>query len=84
MKIKELTTYLSTEIYNNNPIILSDSGWECDPTDINGIYYSKKANVLIFTQGYDYHFDDFTLDVIQDDINNYNLRFHVDDFQCIK
>lgn len=34
----------------------SDSGWECDPTDMNGVFYNKDENTIIFTQnnsGYD-------------------------------
>jgi hypothetical protein len=31
-------------------IIMSDSGWECDPTDIGGIYYRKSENTIFLTQ----------------------------------
>ena len=31
--------------------ILSDSGWECNATNMDGIYYSKKEKTIIFTQG---------------------------------
>ena len=40
---------------NNIPYdvkLLSDSGWECDPTDIDGVYYNRKENHLVFTQTY--------------------------------
>lgn len=30
----------------------SDSGWECGPTDMDGIYYNKSENRVVFTQGY--------------------------------
>lgn len=30
----------------------SDSGWECGPTDMDGIYYNKSENTIVFTQGY--------------------------------
>lgn len=33
--------------------LMSDSGWECDATDMDGIFYNKKENILIFTQYYD-------------------------------
>lgn len=33
-----------------NVRLMSDSGWECGSTDMNGIYYNKKANILVFTQ----------------------------------
>ena len=38
---------------NNIPksvTLLSDSGWECSETDMNGIYYNSDDNVIIFTQ----------------------------------
>ena len=28
----------------------SDSGWECSSSDMDGMYYNKKLNVMIFTQ----------------------------------
>ena len=31
--------------------LLSDSGWECGETDMDGVWYSKEANCLVFTQG---------------------------------
>lgn len=31
--------------------LMSNSGWECCATDMDGIYYSKKLNIVIFTQG---------------------------------
>lgn len=30
--------------------LMSDSGWECDPTHMDCVYYSREANVVIFTQ----------------------------------
>ena len=29
-------------------ILMSDSGWECDPTHMDGIFYNKEANVVVF------------------------------------
>jgi hypothetical protein len=31
-------------------ILMSDSGWECDATDMNGIYYNSNENVIVITQ----------------------------------
>lgn len=61
-----MTFELLTEIIEKNNIpknvtLLSDSGWECYATDMNGIYYAPKANIIVFTQdGYEesYHEDD--------------------------
>lgn len=33
-----------------NVILISDSGWECGPTDMCGMRYSKEDNTIIFTQ----------------------------------
>ena len=30
--------------------LMSDSGWECDPTDMDGVWYCASENTLIFTQ----------------------------------
>ena len=31
--------------------LLSDSGWECGATQMNGIHYNAEKNIVIFTQG---------------------------------
>lgn len=36
--------------------LLSDSGWECGETDMDGVWYSKEANCIVFTQGDDVDF----------------------------
>lgn len=30
--------------------LTSDSGWECDATDMDGVYYSESRNEIVFTQ----------------------------------
>lgn len=50
---------LFKEIIEENNIpddcrMLSDSGWECGATDMDGIYYDAKQNEIIFTQGGSY------------------------------
>lgn len=45
---------------SNNVILQSDSGWECSETDMDGVYYNKKENKIIFTQKidkYDYYYE---------------------------
>jgi hypothetical protein len=49
-KLKEI---LEKNNIPDNTILLSDSGWECDATDIDGIYYNKEKNIVVFTQGDD-------------------------------
>ena len=31
--------------------VMSNSGWECDETDIGGIYYNRERNEVHLTQG---------------------------------
>lgn len=31
-------------------VLMSDSGWECDPTEMCGVRYSAEDQVIIFTQ----------------------------------
>lgn len=50
-----MTFELLNKIIEENNIpkdvhLMSDSGWECGETEMNGIYYNRKENVLIFTQ----------------------------------
>ena len=49
-KLKEI---LEKNNIPDNAILLSDSGWECDATDMDGIYYNKEKNIVVFTQGDD-------------------------------
>lgn len=37
----------------HNVRLMSDSGWECDATDMNGIFYNEKENIIVFTQNSD-------------------------------
>ena len=30
--------------------LMSDSGWECDATEMNGVYYDKFKKLIVFTQ----------------------------------
>lgn len=51
------------EIYNipKDVVLLSDSGWECDATNMNGVYYNSKENEIVFTQKLsvrDYYYKD--------------------------
>lgn len=50
-----MTYELLTKIIEENHIpknvkLMSDSGWECSETAMDGIYYNKEENTLIFTQ----------------------------------
>ena len=32
-------------------VILTDSGWECDPTEVIAVFYNETEKVVVFTQG---------------------------------
>lgn len=40
--------------------LMSDSGWECDATEMDGVYYNRSLNLIVFTQERDrgYETDD--------------------------
>lgn len=49
---------------NNIPddvTLMSDSGWECDATEMDGIYYNSESNIIVFTQ-YASEFDSYQKD----------------------
>ncbi len=53
MKLKELYEIIKKNSIPEDAILLSDSGWECGTTDMDGIYYNKKENIIVFTQEFD-------------------------------
>ena len=45
----------------DDAILMSDSGWECSATDMNGVYYNAKTNTVVFTEHIskcDFYFND--------------------------
>ena len=34
--------------------LMSDSGWECNATEMNGLLYNEKENIIVFKQDSDY------------------------------
>lgn len=49
-KLKELIEKHNTP---SNVKLLSDSGWECNETEMDGVFYNEEENHIIFTQDYD-------------------------------
>lgn len=35
----------------DNCVVMSNSGWECDPTDIDGVWYCPEVNEVHLTRG---------------------------------
>lgn len=50
MTVGELFNIFKQNDIPDNAVLMSDSGWECDATDMDGVYYSKTENVAVFTQ----------------------------------
>lgn len=51
----KMTFELLEKIIDDNNIphdvtLRSNSGWECDPTEMDGVWYRKKDNLIHFTQ----------------------------------
>jgi hypothetical protein len=53
MTLKELNDICKENNIPENVTLLSDSGWECSETQMDGIWYSKTDNSLVFTQDED-------------------------------
>lgn len=50
-----ITVGVLIELLTSNGIdpkaaIMTDSGWECDETEVDAIYYNSKTNVLMLTR----------------------------------
>ena len=50
MKLNKLLELINKHNIPDDVLIQSDSGWECDATDMDGAYYNRKLNVIVFTQ----------------------------------
>ena len=50
MKLNKLLELINKHNIHDNVLLRSDSGWECDATDMDGAYYNRKLNVIVFTQ----------------------------------
>lgn len=53
MIIEKLEEIMTEHNIPKNVKIMSDSGWECDPTNMDGVWYNSELNLIIFTQNYD-------------------------------
>lgn len=61
--MKEKNNYLTFEKLSNiiekynipkDVHLMSDSGWECNATEMNGILYNEKENIIVFKQDIEY------------------------------
>jgi len=50
MTFEKLEKIIKKNKIPKNVLLQSDSGWECNETEMNGVYYNKTQNRIIFTQ----------------------------------
>ena len=50
MTVGELINIFRQNNIPNDATLMSDSGWECCATDVDGVYYNKLKNIVVFTQ----------------------------------
>lgn len=51
MTYKQLTDIIKTHNISEDVHLVSDSGWECYDTEMDGVWYYAEKNTIIFTQG---------------------------------
>jgi len=50
MTVGEFSKLIKDNNIPEDARMLSDSGWECDPTDMDGVFYNESKNEIMFTQ----------------------------------
>lgn len=50
MKFYELVELFDKFGVSEDVKLKSDSGWECSATEMNGVFYNEKENLIVFTQ----------------------------------
>lgn len=50
MTFQELKDIITTHNIPEDVHLASDSGWECSATDMDGVFYNRKDNIIVFTQ----------------------------------
>lgn len=50
MTYKQLKEIIEAYSIPDDVTMMSDSGWECDATHMNGVYYNVKENCMVFVQ----------------------------------
>lgn len=61
MTFEFLEKLIETNNIHKDVKLMSDSGWECSATDMDGVYYNPSINTIVFTQEgecYDNYFKD--------------------------
>lgn len=50
MTFAELNKIIEENNIPHDVKLMSDSGWECGASDMDGVYYNKEKNEIVFTQ----------------------------------
>lgn len=50
MRLNTLLKLINKYNIPDDALLESDSGWECGATEMDGAYYNRKLNVIVFTQ----------------------------------
>ena len=50
MTFAELNKIIEENNIPHDVKLMSDSGWECSATDMDGVYYNREKNEIVFTQ----------------------------------
>ena len=50
MTYSTLQTLIQTYNIPENVTLKSDSGWEIDETDMDGVFYNPDTNIIVFTE----------------------------------
>ena len=53
MKLNKLLELIDKHNIPDDVLLGSDSGCECGVTNMDGVYYNRKLNVIVFTQHVD-------------------------------
>jgi hypothetical protein len=61
MTFKKLKQVIEKHNIPEGVHLLSDSGWECFATEMDGVYYNECKNVIVFTQVGDKYDDNYTV-----------------------
>lgn len=67
MTYKELKEIIERNNIPEDVHFMSNSGWECCATEMDGVYYSPSANEIHFTQDSEFHTAN---DYIRDDVGS--------------
>lgn len=70
MTIAKLNRILRENNIPEDATLMSDSGWECCASDMDGVYYRFEDNTVVFTQDYSNSFYNKRPDWVKLELHN--------------